>query len=232
MKNLLTVVMLFVFSTVLYAQKDVTKFLGIPVDGTKTAMIQKLKAKGFQYNSSGDYLTGEFNGRDVRISVVTNNNKVYRIMVVDDNNSDETSIKIRFNTLCRQFENNKKYEPMTDKEQTIPDDEDLSYEMAVHNKRYEAVFYQISPLDTVAIYNESKQSLLDKYTQEQLDNPTEEISAAIQLNYLNNKLDIELQNIFAMTNNYVWFMIGEYAGKYYIVMFYDNEYNHADGEDL
>lgn len=232
MKNLLTVVMLFVFSTVLYAQKDVTKFLGIPVDGTKTAMIQKLKAKGFQYNSSGDYLTGEFNGRDVRISVVTNNNKVYRIMVVDDNNSDETSIKIRFNTLCRQFENNKKYEPMTDKEQTIPDDEDLSYEMAVHNKRYEAVFYQISPLDTVAIYNESKQSLLDKYTQEQLDNPTEEISAAIQLNYLNNKLDIELQNIFAMTNNYVWFMIGELFGEYRIVMYYDNEYNHADGEDL
>lgn len=232
MKNLLTVVMLFVFSTALYAQKDVTKFLGIPVDGTKTAMIQKLKAKGFQYNSSGDYLTGEFNGRDVRISIVTNNNKVYRIMVVDDNNSDETSIKIRFNTLCRQFENNKKYEPMTDKEQTIPDDEDLSYEMTVNNKRYEAVFYQISPLDTVAIYNESKQSLLDKYTQEQLDNPTEEISAAIRLNYRNNRLDIGLQNLFAMTNNFVWFMITEHAGKYYITIYYDNEYNHADGEDL
>lgn len=45
MKNLLTVVMLFVFSTALYAQKDVTKFLGIPVDGTKTAMIQNLKPK-------------------------------------------------------------------------------------------------------------------------------------------------------------------------------------------
>lgn len=28
---------------------------------------------------------------------------------------------------------------MTDKEQTIPDDEDLSYEMTVNNKRYEAV---------------------------------------------------------------------------------------------
>ena len=38
MKNLLTVVMLFVFSTALYAQKDVTKFLGIPVDGAKTAI--------------------------------------------------------------------------------------------------------------------------------------------------------------------------------------------------
>lgn len=47
---------------------------------------------------------------------------------------------------------------MTDKEQTIPDDEDLSYEMTVNNKRYDAGFYQISPLDTIAIYNESKQS--------------------------------------------------------------------------
>ena len=35
-----------------------------------------------------------------------------------------------------------------------------------------------------------------------------------------------------MTNNYVWFMIVEHAGEYYITMYYDNEYNHADGEDL
>ena len=233
MKNLLTVVMLFVFSTALYAQKDVTKFLGIPVDGTKTAMIQKLKAKGFTPSTwDKNILESEFNGFDVNVHIVTNNNKVWRIMLADKITQDETGIKIRFNELCRQFENNKKYKSMTDKEQTIPDDEDLSYEMTVNNKRYDAGFYQISPLDTIAIYNESKQSLLDKYTQEQLDNPTEEISTAIQLNYLNNKLDIELQNIFAMTNNFVWFMITEHAGKYYITMFYDNEYNHADGEDL
>ena len=30
----------------------------------------------------------------------------------------------------------------------------------------------------------------------------------------------------------VWFMISEIYGKYYITMFYDNEYNRADGEDL
>lgn len=29
------------------AQKDVTTFLGIPVDGTKDAMIHKLAQKGF-----------------------------------------------------------------------------------------------------------------------------------------------------------------------------------------
>ena len=143
MKNLLTVVMLFVFSTALYAQKDVTKFLGIPVDGTKTAMIQKLKAKGFTPSTwDKNILEGEFNGFDVNVHIVTNNNKVWRIMLADKITQDETGIKIRFNELCRQFENNKKYKSMTDKEQTIPDDEDLSYEMTVNNKRYEAVYYQ------------------------------------------------------------------------------------------
>lgn len=63
-------------------------------------------------------------------------------MLADKITQDETGIKIRFNELCRQFENNKKYKSMTDKEQTIPDDEDLSYEMTVNNKRYEAVYYQ------------------------------------------------------------------------------------------
>lgn len=65
-------------ATLCFAQKkDVTKFLGIPVDGTKTEMIQKLKAKGFTYNQRLDCLEGEFNGREVKIFVVTNNNKVY-----------------------------------------------------------------------------------------------------------------------------------------------------------
>jgi hypothetical protein len=30
----------------------------------------------------------------------------------------------------------------------------------------------------------------------------------------------------------VWFMISDLYGKYYITMFYDNEYNRANGEDL
>lgn len=30
----------------------------------------------------------------------------------------------------------------------------------------------------------------------------------------------------------VWFMISEHYGEYLIVMYYDNEYNHSDGEDL
>ena len=62
------------------AQTDVTYFLGIPVDGSKNEMIQKLKLKGFVINPHAEgVLTGKFNGADVSVHIVTNNNKVYRM---------------------------------------------------------------------------------------------------------------------------------------------------------
>ena len=227
MKNLLTVVMLFVCSTALYAQKDVTKFLGIPVDGTKTAMIQKLKAKGFTPSTwDKNILEGEFNGFDVNVHIVTNNNKVWRIMLADKITQDETGIKIRFNELCRQFENNKKYKSMTDKEQTIPDDEDLSYEMTVNNKRYEAVYYQqLEITDSIAFAKEVRSNLLSEYTEEQLANPSDEIKQEGLEATVLYLMDLCLKKT-------VWFKIAKHAGEYYITMYYDNEYNHADGEDL
>lgn len=45
-------------------------------------MIRKLKAKGFvEHPYRTDELAGEFNGRDVEVAVVTDNNKVYRIFL-------------------------------------------------------------------------------------------------------------------------------------------------------
>ena len=69
------------------------EFLGIPVDGPKSSMIQKLKAKGFRYNQRLDCLTGEFNSSKVNISIATNKNKFWRIVVMDDFVSDENDIK-------------------------------------------------------------------------------------------------------------------------------------------
>lgn len=44
MKSVLATLLL-IFSVSLYAQKDVTQFLGIPVDGSKSEMIKNLKQK-------------------------------------------------------------------------------------------------------------------------------------------------------------------------------------------
>ena len=219
MKKLLSITMLLISSLFIYAQQDVTKFLGIPVDGSKSEMIQKLKAKG--YTSSPldkDVLVGEFNGADVNIHVVTNNNKVYRIMICDVNNIDERAIQIRFNRLCEQFVNNSKYSSLPLEEYMIPDDEDISYEITVHKKRYEAVFYQKTDETFMA---KQIEAAFPQYTKEQLANPSEELRAEI-VNFVTQYI----------SKKAVWFMSNERLGKYCITMYYDNEYNNANGEDL
>ncbi len=180
MKKLISIAILLIFSLSTYAQQEVTKFLGIPVDGSKTQMIQKLKAKGFRYDSKLDALVGEFNGSQVNVFIATNNNKVCRIAVIDKNNVDERDIQIRFNKLCDQFANNPRYIAIEDNK--IPNDENIGYEISVNDKRYQAIFCQ-KPIDD-------------------------------------------------MENRPVWFMISDFYGEYYITMFYDNEYNRANGEDL
>ena len=69
MKKIMFFVLLLTVTISAFGQSDVTKFLGIPVDGFKSEMIQKLKEKGF-VNSTlhEDILEGEFNGRDVYIN--------------------------------------------------------------------------------------------------------------------------------------------------------------------
>lgn len=188
--------MLLTFAVAMYGQREVTKFLGIPVDGYKQDMIRRLKEKGFTYDSTHDCLEGEFNGSKVNVYVVTNNNKVWRIMLADANTMDEASIQIRFNTLYQQFSNNKKYKSSYFN-QRLSDSENISYEMTVNKKRYEAVFYQLLKADTSA--------------------ETRETAEDDALDYLKRS---------------VWFMINQHYGEYYICMFYDNEYNKANGEDL
>ncbi len=60
MKRIFLLVVLLTTSISLFAQKDVTKFMGIPVDGLKPEMIQNLKEKGFVSSEDDkDILEGE-----------------------------------------------------------------------------------------------------------------------------------------------------------------------------
>ena len=194
MRKFLTLLAMIAISASVFAQKEVTKFLGIPVDGSPTEMIKKLKAKGFTTDEGfmrdlidwdgPEVLAGRFNGEIVRVSLVVGQNKVWRIFLSDKDNRDETQIKIRFNTLVRQFEGNGKYVPYYVDEQTIADDEDISYQMTMNKKQYQATFLQKGEDGTV----DEKRS--------------------------------------------VWFTISQRFDGYCICMYYDNEYNQADGSDL
>ena len=197
MRKFLTLLAMIAISASVFAQKEVTQFMGIPVDGSPTEMIEKLKAKGFTTDEDvmrdvkqglidldgPEVLTGRFNGEYVRLYLNVGTNNVWRISLVDKNSRDETQIKIRFNTLVRQFEGNGKYVPYVD-EQTIADDEDISYQMTVNKKQYQAGFVQKGEDGTVD------------------------------------------------EKRVVWFTIVQGSDGYKIAMFYDNEYNRADGSDL
>lgn len=219
MKKLLFSILSLSFAIITFAQeKDVTKFLGIPIDGSKNEMITKLKNKGFTqipYDKEV-ILEGEFNGTAVEIYISTNNNKVHRIMVCDKNYKNEADIRIRFNKLYCQFIGNSKYITLGG-DYPISEDEDISYQMSVNNKRYQAAFYQIDK-DFTSKY------LLGEYTEEQINN-YENLS-------LENKIKIMEIVEKHCSNKLVWFMISEAYGKYYISMFYDNVLNQANGDDL
>ncbi len=229
MKRLLFIVLAMIATITSFAQqKDVTSFLGIPVDGTVLSMKQKLVSKGFVPKKVGttEFLEGEFNGTDVRVYIATNNNKVCRIMLCDENYQNETNIKIRFNKLVSQFVNNKRYISLD--KYTLSDEEDISYEMTVNKKNYDAVFYQVPnkmEIDTLALQEKVRNELLSKYTVEELIKPSEEITKETVSTTF--KIGMEM-----MLMKPVWFRICESYGKYSIVMYYDNEYNRSHGEDL
>lgn len=197
MRKFLTLLAIIAISASTFAQKEVTKFMGIPVDGSPTEMIKKLKAKGFTTDKDfmqavklgyidwdgPEGLIGRFNGEKVRVWLHVEQNKVWRVRLADKDTRDETQIRIRFNTLVRQFEDNGKYVPYYE-EQIIADDEDISYEMTVKNKQYQAGFAQRGEDGTVD------------------------------------------------EKRFVWFTISQRSEGYFIDMFYDNEYNKADGSDL
>ena len=244
MKRFILLVVLCFHVFVLFAQQDVTTFLGIPVDGTKPEMIAKLKEKGFVYSSHSDNLRGEFNGEEVVICVVTDNNKVWRIAVFDKNVRDEQQIKVRYNELCGQFSNNKRYLSnlsTKDSSYVIPYDEDISYQMSVKEKSYEAVFFQLP--DTATFFN-------NPIIQSECPIVCKMVSNIGAISSLKNvfmsdeylkgvpkeearELSMEIIRLFSFfLKKQVWFRIVESYGSYRIAMFYDNEYNKASGEDL
>ena len=215
--------MLFLMSMIAFGQQEVTKFLGIPVDGSKKEMIRKLKEKGFEQDPLTDnMLTGEFNGTNVNVYVVTNNNKVWRIMVCDAITQTAGNIKIRFNKLCQQFDNNERYlSGAPDTGFTISDEEDIAYKILVTDKRYEAAYFQLS----TNMNEEIKLTLKEKYTEEQIQKLASEPDTEM--------VKTVMQHIYEKSyNRIVWFMISSANGQYYITMYYDNVCNQANGEDL
>ena len=210
-------------------RQEVTTFLNIPVDGSIAHFKREILSKGFAWSPRMKCYSGEFNGVDVGLSIVTQKNKVWRVTLLDAEFQDEAQVKIRFNKLCSQFERNKRYiqNPFFEiGQQMIPEGEDISHEMDVNDKVYEACLYQIPDnmdveKETEEIYEAARKGFSD----EELENPSEEVKNK----YLHSVLD-GWAEVFG--KRVVWFKIVRIGREYGIAMFYDNPFNQADGSDL
>lgn len=259
-KIIIFIVLVIALTNISYAQNDVTKFMGIPVDGSKAEVVSQLIEKGFEYDDSQDNwtrLTGFFNGVNSHIYVSTNKNLVDRIYVCDKSTCSESEIIIRFNKLVRQFANNENYISEGYEKYLIPQNEDISYEMLCNNKNYDAIFYQkpnelnsdefiggLNSLSDTELHNmvnnmiQSDTTIYNAYNQFSLEN----FNKGSTKYTFDNKDKAFLfvcvaaysakHTVFDKYNKPVWFRICEVGNKYYIAIFYDNEFNRANGEDL
>lgn len=241
MKKLLSFIIgiLIMCFTVFGQSESTLKFLGIPVDGSKSEIVEALKSKGFEYDSESDFLIGDFNGRESHIGIVENHGKVYRVVVFDADTYDAGEIRIRFNNLIHQFENNDKYFYIVPNEM-IPEDEDMHYEILVHKKQYIAEFrynplYGNDELRNRLIneaVEESKLFLEEKKDEKNIDGITFGEFYSDKDNY-DKLISFHLGlKVIQISNGSVWFKIFEHYGKYYIGLYYDNLLNAPNGEDL
>lgn len=203
-------------------KSDMTTFLGIPVDGTVSSMKQKLIAKGFKQDSN--MLSGQFNGQDVCLAFAANKGKVWRVAVINKTPVSEAQIRLQFNALVRQFKNSAKYDNVEEYDPAIDESEDINYEMSMNHKEYEANFYQKSRIegDSIKWKEQLKLSLLKEVPNATVEN--------IEASW---KVMFEFGKLIGKISKHVWFKIHRnYYNSYNILIFYDNEYNKPNGEDL
>lgn len=225
MKKYLISIVFAMISFIAFAQTPATfKFMGVPVDGSKRDVISALVEKGFVYNEKGDILSGQFNGQQSMILINENNGKVYRIIVAQENPSyNEAEIRIAYNNLIQQFRDNPKYEE-NEPNEFISETEDISYEMIVHNKLYDAIFtFNPTYNWTEEDWSKARENIKNEIEAKQFPSPEEKLNAYLSAvaNYSKS-----------FPQGIVWFRIFEQYGKYGIGIYYENWDNKPKGEDL
>lgn len=208
--------------SILNRQKDVTRFLEIPIDGEKLEVVNKLKEKGFVPCQGDDILEGKFKGSDVYLYIATNDkDKVCRIIVRDKNFVGEEEIKERFNTLCNKFKYASHYISFMNFD--IPRGENISNEISENKKEYRAIFFQtLQKTDILKINSEIKSKITEICVEKGERTILEKECNKFLIKYL----------LGLLLKKSVKIAISESNGQYYITMYYDNVYNQTNVEDL
>lgn len=202
------------------SNENVFKFLGIPIDGTKEAMISALKENHFNQHYSGDYLTGIFNGEDVRLYIGTNHGIVDKITVEYPDYSRSNDARVKYNNLLSRFNRNTKYVCINPRKD-IPIDEEIGLNLLGNSKYYDAVYFFLQPNVNASEWIPRFKQEYQRHYKKSLEGISyEEIEEALFC------LPTELSEA---VSGIVWFTI---SSPFRISINYINLNNRPHGEDL
>jgi len=121
------------------------------------------------------------------------------------------------------LKNSDKY--LSQEDWSIPDNEDISYEMKVNGKSYQAVFFQWP--------TEIGDSIIQALSDITLRILSGELSNLSEEERLKEIEKVYMEKLLALSSSKrVWVTILEKDYEYVIAMYYENVYNLSEGKDL
>lgn len=145
MKRILLLFFVVLFICDCIAQREVTEFMDIPVDGPIHEMKANLLKKGFvpAETLGNNIMTGEFNGRNVMLSIEGHKGQTYSVNVMIHVSGVENA-KVLANLFYMQLSQSCKYLSAKGiKDSFIADDEGGDRNIFLNDKAYYETFYQV-----------------------------------------------------------------------------------------
>lgn len=147
MKRLL--IMLLMFLTLTSYAQDVIDFMGIPIDGSVSEMMAKLKEKGFRKTDKSGTLEGLIDDTPVQLDIHVSKDKIYEICIRFDVEDDKAQIVQCVNNLVGKFKDNPKYKEV--QSDMITEDDLAESKLKKEYLGYYAYFMQIGANGYVAV---------------------------------------------------------------------------------
>ena len=138
MKRILNIIMMTMLALTTQAQQSITEFMGIPVDGSKTSLIKKLKNKGVVN------MQCIMDNIDYNIKIYDHKGKVYRISLIEKKGTDDPCVAVKkYNDLVTRYKNDTRDYTEYESNDLIREANSQRYKRFISEGFYYAEFFQV-----------------------------------------------------------------------------------------
>ncbi len=142
MKKIITTALMTSLLLTANAQKSITTFMGITVDGSVKEMRQQLLKNGFQEADKG-IMKGQINGDGYFLFITADNEKVSQLALVEEKGTNDVRTIIdKYNRLIEEYRENKYYTEY-EHNNTIALESKNTCSNYIHSGWYYAEFFQV-----------------------------------------------------------------------------------------